>query len=779
MRYPKIFLTAIILQFITISSFAQIPQVRCGTMQHLEYLKQQDPGLESRMAAEEQKLQDNISSGRFQSPGIANAPIVVRVVVHVVWNNAAQNISDAQVLSQIDVLNEDYNRYNTDAGNTPSVFTSVAGNSGIHFCLATTDPNGNPTTGINRVQTNITSFGQNDGVKSSLTGGVDAWDPNTYLNIWVCNLGAGLLGYAQFPGGPISTNGVVILFNAFGRTGNLISFYSMGRTTTHEIGHVFNLRHIWGDANCGNDFVADTPVQQDGNFGCPTFPTVSCTNGPNGDMFMNFMDYTDDVCMNLFTQDQGTRMRTSIYSSYPGIISNLDCVTLRNKISGFVYYDINQNGQKDVGENGMFNKTILRLPDSVITTTDISGEFINYLHTGPYVLELQPNSLWNIIEGNSGYSIVVDTMALCCNDFGVTPATLFDDISINYSASQYRCGFTVPAWITVTNDGTSIVNGMIRYVPHDSMTFISANPAPDNVSGDTLYFNFSNLFPGQSLTIQLFYEMPLTPGLLLCSNTVASVYDGSTYQPFTEDLYCDEITCSFDPNDKKVIPPGVQPSHYILKTDTLLYTVRFQNEGNDTAFTVVIRDQLSSLLNRNTVELVASSHPVIFSINTANLAEFRFENILLPHKSINESGSQGFVTFRIVPFQGLPDGTVINNEAGIYFDYNPPVITNTAFVTLVTTIPVGINEISGFKSLNISPQPFTNYCEINITDEDPHISEYRVYDISGREITFGTTLEGMHKQIRLNTTQWDKGIYFIRIKNLNSGISQTSKLLKQ
>ncbi len=370
-------------------------------------------------------------------------------------------------------------------------------------------------------------------------------------------------------------------------------------------------------------------------------------------------------------------------------------------------------------------------------------------------------------------------MPVCCKDFGLTPVSIFDDVSINYSASQYRCGFTVPAWITMTNIGTSILNGIVRYVPDDSMTFVSSTPAPDSISGDTLYFNFSNLFPGQTSTILLNYEMPLTPGLVLCSNTLASVFNGTTYQPFIEHLYCDTITCSFDPNDKKVIPPGVQAAHYILKTDSLLYTVRFQNEGNDTAFTVVIRDQLSNLLDRNTMELVGSSHPVTSTVNAANFAEFRFENILLPYKSIDDPGSQGFVTFRILPFPGLPDGTIIENEAGIYFDFNPPVITNTAFVTLVTSIPVGINEISGNALLSISPQPFSDYCEINITDESPFVSEFNVYDISGREIYFGTTGVGKRKQIRLNTSQWNKGMYFIRIRNTNNGSSQTAKLVKQ
>ncbi len=127
---------------------------------------------------------------------------------------------------------------------------------------------------------------------------------SSYLNIWVGNLGGGLLGYAQFPGGAAATDGVVLLNGTVGGPGALgtAAPYNRGRTATHEIGHWLNLRHIWGDSNCGNDFVADTPTQQAAlNFGCPSFPQISCSNGPNGEMYMNYMDYTDDACMYMFS----------------------------------------------------------------------------------------------------------------------------------------------------------------------------------------------------------------------------------------------------------------------------------------------------------------------------------------------------------------------------------------------------------------------------------------------------------------------------------------------
>jgi hypothetical protein len=242
------------------------------------------------------------------------APIKIPVVVHVVYNTAAENISDAQVQSQIVVLNQDYRAVNPDHTSTPTVWTGLVADANIEFELTSVDPAGNATTGITRTTTASTSFSTDDSVKSAATGGADPWPSDKYLNIWVCSLGNGLLGYAQFPGGPVATDGVVILNTAFGTTGTAAAPFNLGRTTTHEVGHWLNLIHIWGDTNdcSGSDQVADTPTQQLPNFGKPTFPHVSCQNGPNGDMFMNYMDYVDDDTMVMFTQGQVQRMAATL-----------------------------------------------------------------------------------------------------------------------------------------------------------------------------------------------------------------------------------------------------------------------------------------------------------------------------------------------------------------------------------------------------------------------------------------------------------------------------------
>jgi len=270
-------------------------------MENLEYRMQQDPELRQRMENIETFTQQRVQQS--QTNRVDGDIITIPVVVHVLYKTSAENISTAQIQSQIDVLNEDFRRTNSDANNT----WSQAADTQIEFCLTTIDPSGNATTGITRKSTTKTSWGTNDAMKKSSQGGVDPWDTSKYLNIWVCNIGGGILGYAQFPGGSASTDGVVNSPQYFGRTGTATAPFNLGRTATHEVGHFLNLRHIWGDGGCGvDDFVSDTPESDASNGGCATTHTSCGTL----DMVQNYMDYSDDSCMNLYTQGQKTRMRS-------------------------------------------------------------------------------------------------------------------------------------------------------------------------------------------------------------------------------------------------------------------------------------------------------------------------------------------------------------------------------------------------------------------------------------------------------------------------------------
>ena len=235
-----------------------------------------------------------------------NNIIKLPVVVHIIYNSSKENISEAQIKSQIDVLNEDFRRTNSDKTNKWSQAADV----GIEFYLAKVDPNGNPTSGITRKYTTKKSWGTGNDMKRSSKGGVDAWNTSEYLNMWVCNIGGGTLGFAYYPGATVTYDGVVMSPQYFGSSDKGSGFYlaarfDKGRTTTHEVGHYLNLMHIWGNGCGSDDKVSDTPSSDRANYGCSS-NHYSCGSL---DMVENYMDYSDDSCMNLFTLGQKNRMR--------------------------------------------------------------------------------------------------------------------------------------------------------------------------------------------------------------------------------------------------------------------------------------------------------------------------------------------------------------------------------------------------------------------------------------------------------------------------------------
>jgi len=319
----------------------------CSTYEYLQNQKKLNPYLIEVELANEEKIQRWIK--QKSSSRLTNTVITIPVVVHVVYNKAEQNISDAQIRSQIEALNNDYRRLNADTGLTPEIFRPLAADTRIQFQLAQQDPAGNPTFGITRKFTVKDTFTSIDSVKFKASGGTDIWNNEHYLNIWVCNLSKGLLGYSQSPGvGLAKTDGLVINYRYFGTIGTVNSPFNLGRTTTHEVGHWLNLIHIWGDSKCGNDFVADTPIQADASSRCKPFPYPSCNN--YSDMFMNYMDYSYDACMNLFTIGQRDRMLATLNTLRVRLLSSPGAQPLNltasderifelypNPTSGFLY----------------------------------------------------------------------------------------------------------------------------------------------------------------------------------------------------------------------------------------------------------------------------------------------------------------------------------------------------------------------------------------------------------------------------------------------------------
>jgi len=284
-------------------------QRTCGAMAAHMMLLERFPSYRQN----QMRLEDATAKQRDKKIDLKKAKIVtIKTVVNVVYKTAEQNVSAAQINSQIKALNKDFRATNPDKSQTPAPWTGLVTDARIQFKLVK----------VTRTKTTEDDFTHDDAVKSPATGGIAPFSPKTHLNLWVCPLRDSLLGYAQFPGGPLSTDGVVINYLSFGTTGTVQQPFHKGRTATHEIGHYFNLRHIWGDTpDCsGSDMVPDTPNCAGPNTGMPTWPTITCNNGPSGDMFVNYMDYTDDSGMFMFTAQQVLRMRTSLETERSGLM---------------------------------------------------------------------------------------------------------------------------------------------------------------------------------------------------------------------------------------------------------------------------------------------------------------------------------------------------------------------------------------------------------------------------------------------------------------------------
>lgn len=316
---------------ILIANTVQAQQRTCHSMEVLQRQLAANPDMAKAMADAEAAIALMPSNPNNLK---TRASFTIPVVVHILHNGEqigqGANISDAQVLSQIDALNEDFAKKNTDTLLADNPFQRFTSPTNIQFCLATKTSSGANTTGILRYniqQSSVSDYDMDNTVKPQTV-----WNRDKYLNIWVAVVTAqnSILGYATFPGGPATQDGVVIQTTAFGYIGNVTAPYNNGRTAVHEVGHWLGLRHIWGDnqPNCGDDLVSDTKGASNPNYGCPTYPYHAfngCGTSASGEMFMNYMDYVNDACMVMFTGGQAVRMLNTINNSRSGLATSGGC----------------------------------------------------------------------------------------------------------------------------------------------------------------------------------------------------------------------------------------------------------------------------------------------------------------------------------------------------------------------------------------------------------------------------------------------------------------------
>jgi hypothetical protein len=301
------YLALLLFVVIGLHSFAQ---KKCVMQEYAEQQLSQNNTLKNKLNEIEVFTSEKINTSNENTQRTYRLPETIRipVVVHVLYHLPDENVSRSAIDLLMAALNRDFNKRNSDTANIPAIFKPLATSMGFEFKLATMDPKGNATTGIIKKYTPITYWLSDDKMKFNSTYGDDGWDSKSYLNIWICNM-KDVLGYSTFPGMDAKKDGVVISYEDITKARATTPTMNDYRTIVHEVGHWLNLRHIWGEGYCGDDNVDDTPKQSAYTPGCPTGTRVSCSNSMPGDMYMNYMDFTDDVCMNMFTLGQRKRAR--------------------------------------------------------------------------------------------------------------------------------------------------------------------------------------------------------------------------------------------------------------------------------------------------------------------------------------------------------------------------------------------------------------------------------------------------------------------------------------
>lgn len=381
------------------------------------------------------------------------------------------------------------------------------------------------------------------------------------------------------------------------------------------------------------------------------------------------------------------------------------------RLKGNLFYDADQNQVRDSMEQGLANVQMALSTYSGVYFTDSDGTYEIIVDSGTHTVTPLIESFWDMTTDSASYTrtpFSIDPNSDSLN-FGFYPNIFFDSLQVHLISDVIRCDDTVNVWVSISNQGTTNVAGNVNLTLADSLTFVEAVPEPDTVIGQLITWSFDSILIYQD---SLFNVLVSTPDFNSIGDTLVSSVEvvDSSEQFFISDSSLDIATCAYDPNDKRVSPLGLGEEHYIGLDQELTYTIRFQNTGNATAYDVRIIDTLSTLLNVETFRYLASSATVFISIDSSGVADFFFEDIHLPDSSSNEPESHGFISFAITPNGDLLPNTEITNSAGIYFDHNPPIITNQVFSTIecytAPPIPVVDYNHPNIESTGYDPMDF-------------------------------------------------------------------------
>ncbi|MFK7787352.1 MAG: FG-GAP repeat domain-containing protein, partial [Crocinitomicaceae bacterium] len=413
-----------------------------------------------------------------------------------------------------------------------------------------------------------------------------------------------------------------------------------------------------------------------GNFGPQQIITTDLVN-PKGSLVADL--------------DGDTDLDIISYSGFRDkIVSNQNTFEFEEQLRGRVYYDVNTSGVFDSGDVGMGFASVISTPANDFTYTFADGKYIlNFASiTGAFVVEPDSIPSWHIVSDSLSYTVVNDSSYTLIDslDFGFYPDSVFSDLDLSLTGAFPRCNNAINYWINFENQGTNLPSGVIDLELDTAIVFVSAAVSPDSVVNNHVYWHYDslNLFAMEEIQLVVYMPSFTSIGDTLVSILHINDVDSAGIQIANyADTLSQILACAYDPNDKVVEPAGIGALGYVSPDITELdYTIRFQNTGTDTAFTVVILDQLDANLNWFSLDPIAASDPVHIEVNDTGLVTFTFENIMLPDSNVNELESHGFVRYRINLKENLPVGTSIQNTAQIFFDFNPAIITNTTVNTL-------------------------------------------------------------------------------------------------
>jgi len=453
------------------------------------------------------------------------------------------------------------------------------------------------------------------------------------------------------------------------------------------------------------------------------------------------------------------------------------------KISGYTYYDANQNGEKDETELPLFNQNIVLQPEAANLFTDEEGRFDYFVKPNNYTLTYNQHPLWELTSSPETYSIeVTNNQELPLYNFGFTPARLLHQVRPHINSAPTRCNNVVSYWLNYVNTGTTTASGTVTFEFDELMEFVEAIPSPIGFQDGKWVWHFSDLQPSFTNQIELKFKMPsfdFVEELLETSAAVQVLSESGTILSNQNTDYTSRVLCSYDPNDKLTRSNLLGQSEFAYIEDTIYYTVRFQNTGNDVAFNIRIEDVLDKKLDWTTFHPITASHDYRTELNReTGLTTFFFDDIMLPDSTTNEVESHGFVTFGIASLAGIGDKTELENTASIFFDFNPAIVTNTVVNTLIEEVETDIHTLVANErkyKIRVFPNPFSDFATIEVEGLLEGNYRLELMDILGRKVRELKSMES--GRWRIERGGLEGGVYLIRVLSSERKLVGSGKVL--